>query len=218
MRPRASAAAGGLDTAVRSYYFFSRHAQAQPDADAFGARAHEARLVARPGDGARRLRGAARGAADRLHHGHDDDERAREEGAPQEEGRRTLVRLPAVAAAAAGDRRHGARVRGARVGGLGGAAAGPPGRGAPEPRGDRSPGQAHQGERLSDPLLESSLRNLAAWSGQVAVLALVAASLSRLLPIERPHARLAFGQALLGLVVGPPVVPPWGGAAPGVGG
>jgi TonB family protein len=62
---------------------------------------------------------------------------------------------------------------------------------------------------LSDPLLESSLRNLAAWSGQVAVLALVAASLSRLLPIERPHARLAFGQALLVLVVGLPVLQPW---------
>ena len=48
--------------------------------------------------------------------------------------------------------------------------------------------------------LELALRNLAAWSVQVAVLGLAAAALSRLLPIERPAARLAFGQALLAVV------------------
>ena len=49
------------------------------------------------------------------------------------------------------------------------------------------------------------------------MLALVAAALSRLLPIERPHARLAFGQALLALVVGLPVLQPWRSAALEVG-
>jgi hypothetical protein len=58
-----------------------------------------------------------------------------------------------------------------------------------------------------------ALMNLAAWSVQVAVLAVVAAALSRLLPVERPHARLAFGQALLALVVGLPVLQPWRSAA-----
>ena len=48
--------------------------------------------------------------------------------------------------------------------------------------------------------LELALRNLSAWSLQVAVLGLAAAVLSRLLPIERPAARLAFGQALLAVV------------------
>jgi TonB family protein len=62
---------------------------------------------------------------------------------------------------------------------------------------------------VSYTLLEASLRNIAAWSVQVGVLALVAAVLSRLLPVERPHARLAFGQALLALVVGLPVLQPW---------
>jgi TonB family protein len=66
---------------------------------------------------------------------------------------------------------------------------------------------------VSHPLLEASLRNLAAWSLQVGVLALVAAALSRLLPIERPSARLAFGQALLLLVIGLPVLQPWRSAA-----
>jgi D-alanyl-D-alanine endopeptidase (penicillin-binding protein 7) len=57
--------------------------------------------------------------------------------------------------------------------------------------------------------LELALRNLAAWSVQVAVLSLAAAILSRLLPVERPAARLAFGQALLALVLGLPLVQPW---------
>ena len=57
--------------------------------------------------------------------------------------------------------------------------------------------------------LELALRNLAAWSVQVAVLGLAAALLSRLLPIERPAARLALGQGLLALVLGLPLVQPW---------
>jgi beta-lactamase regulating signal transducer with metallopeptidase domain len=57
--------------------------------------------------------------------------------------------------------------------------------------------------------LELALRNLAAWSLQVAALAVAAAALSRLLPIERPAARLALGQALLLLVLGLPLVQPW---------
>ena len=64
--------------------------------------------------------------------------------------------------------------------------------------------------------LDLALRNLAAWSLQVAVLGLAAAALSRLLPIERPAARLAFGQALLALVLGLPLVQPWHAATPGV--
>jgi beta-lactamase regulating signal transducer with metallopeptidase domain len=64
--------------------------------------------------------------------------------------------------------------------------------------------------------LELALRNLAAWSVQVAVLGLAAAALSRLLPIERPAARLAFGQALLAVVLGLPLVQPWHPTAPGV--
>ena len=70
---------------------------------------------------------------------------------------------------------------------------------------------------MSYPLVEACLRNLAAWSLQVGVLALVAAVLSRLLPIERPRARLAFGQALLLLVVGLPVAQPWRSATLEVG-
>ncbi len=70
---------------------------------------------------------------------------------------------------------------------------------------------------MSSPLLEPGLRNLAAWSLQVGVLALAAAALSRLLPIERPKARLAFGQALLVLVVGLPLVQPWRNATLEVG-
>ena len=66
-------------------------------------------------------------------------------------------------------------------------------------------------------VLEAGLRNVAAWSLQVGVLALVAAALSRLLPIERPNARLAFGQALLALVFGLPLVQPWRSAVPEVG-
>lgn len=57
------------------------------------------------------------------------------------------------------------------------------------------------------------LRNLAAWSVQVAVLGLAAALLSRLVPIERPAARLALGQGLLALVLGLPLVQPWRAAA-----
>ncbi|HYN02115.1 MAG TPA: M56 family metallopeptidase [Vicinamibacteria bacterium] len=64
--------------------------------------------------------------------------------------------------------------------------------------------------------LELTLRNLAAWSVQVAVLGLAAAALSRLLPIERPAARLAFGQALLAVVLGLPLVQPWHATAPAV--
>jgi D-alanyl-D-alanine endopeptidase (penicillin-binding protein 7) len=64
--------------------------------------------------------------------------------------------------------------------------------------------------------LDLALRNLAAWSLQVAVLGLAAAALSRLLPIERPAARLALGQALLALVLGLPLVQPWHAATPGV--
>ena len=56
--------------------------------------------------------------------------------------------------------------------------------------------------------LELALRNLAAWSVQVAVLGLAAAALSRLFPIERPVARLAFGQALLAVVLGLPLLQP----------
>ena len=70
---------------------------------------------------------------------------------------------------------------------------------------------------MSDPVLEASLRNLAAWSLQVGVLALVAAVLSRLVPIERPQARLAFGQVLLVLVVALPLLQPWRSAAADVG-
>jgi D-alanyl-D-alanine endopeptidase (penicillin-binding protein 7) len=57
--------------------------------------------------------------------------------------------------------------------------------------------------------LELALRNLAAWSLQVGVLGLAVAALARLLPIERPAARLVFGQALLALVLGLPLVQPW---------
>jgi hypothetical protein len=64
--------------------------------------------------------------------------------------------------------------------------------------------------------LELALRNLAAWSLQVGVLALAAAALARLAPIERPAARLAFGQALLILVLGLPLVQPWDATVPGV--
>jgi hypothetical protein len=64
--------------------------------------------------------------------------------------------------------------------------------------------------------LELALRNLAAWSLQVAVLGLAASALAHLFPIERPAARLAFGQALLALVLGLPLVQPWHAATPGV--
>jgi len=64
--------------------------------------------------------------------------------------------------------------------------------------------------------LDLALRNLAAWSLQVAVVGLAAAALSRLFPIERPAARLAFGQALLAVVLGLPLVQPWHATAPAV--
>ena len=64
--------------------------------------------------------------------------------------------------------------------------------------------------------LALTLRNLAAWSVQVGVLGLAAAALSRLLPIERPASRLAFGQALLALVLALPLVQPWQAAAAAV--
>ena len=57
--------------------------------------------------------------------------------------------------------------------------------------------------------LDLALRNLAAWSIQIAVLGLAAAALSRLLPVERPAARLALGQALLALVLSLPLLQPW---------
>jgi len=63
---------------------------------------------------------------------------------------------------------------------------------------------------------ELAVRNLVAWSAQVAVLGLAAAALSRLFPIERPAARLAFGQALLAVVLGLPLVQPWHATAPAV--
>jgi hypothetical protein len=57
--------------------------------------------------------------------------------------------------------------------------------------------------------LEIALVNLAAWSVQVAVLALAAAAASRWLPLERPAARLAFSQALLAGILLLPLVQPW---------
>jgi hypothetical protein len=57
--------------------------------------------------------------------------------------------------------------------------------------------------------LELVLRNLAAWSLQVGLLALAAAALSRLVPIDRPATRLALGQSLLALVVALPLLQPW---------
>jgi D-alanyl-D-alanine endopeptidase (penicillin-binding protein 7) len=61
--------------------------------------------------------------------------------------------------------------------------------------------------------LELTLANVAAWSVQAGVLALAAAALSRLAPVEQPNLRLAYGQALLVLVVGLPVLQPWRRAA-----
>ncbi len=72
-------------------------------------------------------------------------------------------------------------------------------------RGARRPREAHRGEAMS--ALELALRNLAAWSVQVAVLGLAAAALARLFPVERPAARLAFGQVLLAVVLGLPARP-----------
>ncbi len=57
--------------------------------------------------------------------------------------------------------------------------------------------------------LALALRNLAAWSLQAGVLGLAAAVLSRLLPVERPVARLALAQVLLAAVLVLPLVQPW---------
>jgi len=57
--------------------------------------------------------------------------------------------------------------------------------------------------------LALALTNLAAWSVQVAVLALAAAALFRLVPVERPGVRLALGQSLLALMLALPVLQPW---------
>jgi len=57
--------------------------------------------------------------------------------------------------------------------------------------------------------LAVALANLAAWSAQVAVLALAAAALFRLVPVERPGVRLALGQSLLALMLGLPLLQPW---------
>ncbi len=57
--------------------------------------------------------------------------------------------------------------------------------------------------------VDLALRNLLAWSLQVAVLALAAAAVGRVAPIERPSTRLAFGQALLAVVLLLPLVQPW---------
>jgi len=64
--------------------------------------------------------------------------------------------------------------------------------------------------------VDLALRNLIAWSVQVGVLALAAAAVGRLAPIERPGARLAFGQALLALVLLLPLVQPWAAATAAV--
>ncbi len=64
--------------------------------------------------------------------------------------------------------------------------------------------------------LDLALRNLLAWSLQVGVLALAAAAAGRLAPIERPGARLAFGQALLALVLLLPLAEPWAAATAAV--
>ncbi|HEX9187298.1 MAG TPA: M56 family metallopeptidase, partial [Vicinamibacteria bacterium] len=61
--------------------------------------------------------------------------------------------------------------------------------------------------------LDLVLGNVAAWSVQVAVLGVAAAILSRLVPIERPAVRLAFGQGLLALVLGLPLLQPWRASA-----
>jgi beta-lactamase regulating signal transducer with metallopeptidase domain len=69
---------------------------------------------------------------------------------------------------------------------------------------------------MSASALDLVLRNLLAWSVQVAVLALAAAAVGRVAPIERPATRLAFGQALLALVLLLPLVQPWPAAAAAV--
>ncbi len=64
--------------------------------------------------------------------------------------------------------------------------------------------------------LELLLRNLAAWSLQAGLLALAAAALSRLVPVERPAARLALGQGLLLSVLLLPLLQPWPAATAAV--
>ncbi len=53
------------------------------------------------------------------------------------------------------------------------------------------------------------LLNLVAWSLQVSALALAAAALARLLPVERPAVRLALLQSLLALLLALPLLQPW---------
>ena len=53
------------------------------------------------------------------------------------------------------------------------------------------------------------LLNLAAWSVQVGALALAAAALARMLPVERPAVRLALLQSLLALMLALPLLQPW---------
>jgi beta-lactamase regulating signal transducer with metallopeptidase domain len=69
---------------------------------------------------------------------------------------------------------------------------------------------------VSGPELDLLLRNLAAWSLQVGVLALAAAAAGRVVPVERPAPRLALGQALLALVLLLPLVQPWAAATAAV--
>ncbi len=57
--------------------------------------------------------------------------------------------------------------------------------------------------------LELALANLTAWSLQIGVLALAAAALACLVPVERPGVRLALGQSLLALMLVLPLVQPW---------
>jgi beta-lactamase regulating signal transducer with metallopeptidase domain len=64
--------------------------------------------------------------------------------------------------------------------------------------------------------LELALANLLAWSLQIGILATAAAALDRLVPVERPGARLAMGQALLALMVALPLVEPWPATAAAV--
>lgn len=56
--------------------------------------------------------------------------------------------------------------------------------------------------------LELAIANLLAWSLQIGVLALGAAALARLVPVERPAIRLALGQSLLVLMAALPLVQP----------
>ena len=74
-------------------------------------------------DRSRRLRGVARTAQGRLHHGHDHDEDPGAEEVPEEDHGRPRLRLPARPTQRAGHRRHGARFRQPRLQRLGRTAA-----------------------------------------------------------------------------------------------